>query len=101
MLILKGAAIKLENECKKRPDAPLAFSSPGRPAAAPWSEVVRDELRLMEQNDEMRAIQLQELRNRIDMGLAEAGRGEAMDGETFMRGLIEDLDAQEANRKAG
>ncbi|MDQ2946869.1 MAG: hypothetical protein M3Y27_13155 [Acidobacteriota bacterium] len=53
----KGAAKKIENECKKRPDAPLAFSSP-------------------EQRDEMRAIQLQELRNRIDMGLAEAGRGE-------------------------
>ena len=52
-------------------------------------------------NDEMLAVQLQELRNRIVVGLAEAGRGEAMDGETFMRGLIEDLDAQEVNRKEG
>ena len=65
------------------------------------SEVVREALRLMEQKEELRAIQLHELRNRIDMGLAEAGRGEAMDGETFMQGLIEDLDTQEANHKAG
>ena len=65
------------------------------------SEVVREALRLMEQKEELRAIQLRELRNRIDMGLAEAGRGEAMDGETFMQGLIEDLDTQEANHKAG
>ena len=65
------------------------------------SEVVREALRIMEQKEEMRAIQLRELRNQLDMGLAEAGRGEAMDGETFMRGLIEDLDTQEANRTAG
>lgn len=65
------------------------------------SEVVREALRLMEQKDELRTIQLQELRNRIDKGLAQAERGEGVDGEIFAQGLIEDLDTREAKRKAG
>jgi antitoxin ParD1/3/4 len=65
------------------------------------SEVVREALRLMEQKDEVRTIQLQELRNRIDKGLAQAERGEGMDGETFMQEIMEDLDNREAKRKAG
>jgi antitoxin ParD1/3/4 len=65
------------------------------------SEVVREALRLMEQKDELRAIQLQELRGRIDRGLAEGGDGEGMDGEKFMQSLIEDLDARKPKRKAG
>jgi hypothetical protein len=36
--------------------------------------------------------QLQELRNRIDQGLAEADRGEGVDGDAFMQGLIDDLE---------
>ena len=62
------------------------------------SEVIGDALRLLGQNDELRDLQLQELRSRIDKGLSEASRGE--DGEVFMRGLIEDLDT-EPDRKAG
>lgn len=65
------------------------------------SEVVREALRLLEQKDELRAIQLQELRGRIDKGLAEGERGEGADGEVFMRELIDDLDVREAKRKAG
>jgi antitoxin ParD1/3/4 len=65
------------------------------------SEVVREALRIMEQKDELRTIQLQELRSRMDKGLAQAERGEGADGETFMQGLIEDLDARGAKRKAG
>jgi len=65
------------------------------------SEVVREALRLMEQKDEVRAIQLQELRSRIDKGLAQAERGEGADGEAFMHEMIEDLDSREAKRKAG
>ena len=55
----------------------------------------------MEQKDEFRTIQLQELRSRIDQGLAEAQQGEVVDGETFVQGLIDDLDSREAKRKAG
>jgi len=65
------------------------------------SEVVREALRLMEQKDELRTIQLQELRNRMDKGLAQAERGEGVDGEVFMQGLLEDLDTRESKRKAG
>ena len=65
------------------------------------SEVVRDALRLMEQEDDLRTIQLQELRKRTDKGLAQAERGEGVDGEVFMQGLLEDLDARESKRKAG
>ena len=56
------------------------------------SEVVREALRLME---------LRELRNRIDKGLAETDRGECVDGEPFMQGLIDDLDVRETKRQAG
>jgi antitoxin ParD1/3/4 len=65
------------------------------------SEVVREALRLMEQKDELRTVQLQELRSRIDKGISELGRGEGADGETFMQGLIEDLDTRQGTRKAG
>ena len=65
------------------------------------SEVVREALRLMEQKDELRSIQLQELRKRMDKGLAQAERGEGVDGEIFMQGLLEDLDARESKRQAG
>jgi antitoxin ParD1/3/4 len=65
------------------------------------SEVVREALRLMEQRDELRRVQLQQLRSRIDKGLAEAGRGEGADGEEFMGGLIGNLDTRGPKRKAG
>ena len=65
------------------------------------SEVVREALRLMEQKDEVRSIQLQELRSRIDNGLRQADRSEGADGDEFMRQMIEDLDTREVKRKAG
>jgi antitoxin ParD1/3/4 len=65
------------------------------------SEVVREALRLMEQKDEVRTIQLQELRNRIDKGLGQSERAEGTDGEVFMQEMIQDLDTREAKLKAG
>lgn len=64
------------------------------------SEVVREALRLMEQRDELRGIQIQELRSRMDRALAESARGEGADGEEFLQGLIEDLETG-TKRKAG
>jgi antitoxin ParD1/3/4 len=64
------------------------------------SEVVREALRLMEQRDELRAIQIQELRSRIDRALGESARGEGADGEEFMEVMLEELDAGN-RRKAG
>jgi len=65
------------------------------------SEVVQEALRLMERQDELRANQLNELRERIDKSLAQAERGEGVDGDLFMQGLIDDLDAREMNNNAG
>ena len=65
------------------------------------SEVVREALRLMEQKDEIRTIQLQGLRAWMDNGLAQAGRGEGIDGDVYMQGLIADLDSRQSKHKAG
>ena len=65
------------------------------------NEVVLEALRFMEQKDELRAVQLHELRSRIDEGLAQAERGEGVDGEVFMQGLIADIDLRESKRKTG
>lgn len=64
------------------------------------SEVVREALRLMEQRDEIRAIQIQELRSRMERALGESARGEGTDGEVFMQEMLEDLDAG-SRRKTG
>ena len=64
------------------------------------SEVVREALRLMEQKDEVHAIQIQELRNRMDRSLGESARGEGADGEEFIQGMLDDLGAVN-RRKAG
>jgi antitoxin ParD1/3/4 len=61
------------------------------------SEVVEDALRLLEQRD----LDLQELRARMDESLAELDRGDIVDGEEFMQRVLDELDLQEANRKAG
>jgi antitoxin ParD1/3/4 len=62
------------------------------------SEVVREALRLMEEKDKLRALQLRELRRRVDRGLAEVDRGEGADGDKFMQGLIDDLDRRGSKR---
>ena len=64
------------------------------------SEVVREALRIMEQRDEVRSIQLQELRNRMDRALVESARAEGTDGEELMQGMFDELDARHS-RKAG
>jgi hypothetical protein len=55
---------------------------------------------VMDQKDELRAIQVQGLRNRMDRGLAEAHRGRGADGEKFMQALVKDLNARKPKRKA-
>ena len=63
------------------------------------SEVVREALRLLEENDRIRAAQLAGLRKGIDEGLASLDRGEGVDGEQFMAKLISGLDAKPARPK--
>jgi antitoxin ParD1/3/4 len=50
------------------------------------SEVVREALRLLEERDRVNAIKLDELRKEIQVGIAQADRGELLDGpETFAK----------------
>ena len=56
---------------------------------------------MIEQKDELRAIRLNEFRSRIDEGLAQSERGEGVDGEVLMQGLIDDIEARESRRNAG
>ena len=51
------------------------------------SEVVREALCLMRERDLARQQQLQELRRQIALGLAEADRGELLDGKEVFREL--------------
>jgi antitoxin ParD1/3/4 len=45
------------------------------------SEVVREALRLLEEQDQLRALRLEEVRKKIAEGLEALDRGEGMDGE--------------------
>ena len=51
------------------------------------SEVVREALRLFEERDRIRELQIQELRKKIDKGWASLEHGERVDGEVFFRAL--------------
>jgi antitoxin ParD1/3/4 len=65
------------------------------------TEVIREALLLLEKRDNLRAMKIEELRDRIDHSLASLDRGEGIDGEPFMQELLDELDSQEAQRKAG
>ncbi len=54
------------------------------------SEVVREALRLFEERDQIRQLQIQDLRKKINKGWASLERGESVDGETFFRALAKE-----------
>jgi antitoxin ParD1/3/4 len=60
------------------------------------TEVVEEALHLLEKQE----MHLKELRARIDKGLAEADRGEVVDGEEFMQRMLDEIDLREAERSA-
>ena len=49
------------------------------------SEVVREALRLFEERDRIRELQIRELRKRINEGWASLERGQGVDGSEFFR----------------
>ena len=51
------------------------------------SEVVREALRLLEEHEKVRAVQLAEFREEIDRRLASLDRGEGFDGATALTQL--------------
>jgi len=63
------------------------------------SEVVREALRLFEERERIREIQIQELRKKIDRGWASLERGEGVDGEEFFRALEREERALARERK--
>ncbi len=61
------------------------------------SEVVRETLRLFEERDQLRELQLREVRRKINAGWASLEQGEGIDGEEFFRGL--EREERELRRK--
>lgn len=58
------------------------------------SEVVREALRMMEERDQIKAIQKEEIRTKIAAGLSSARAGRVSDGETFVSRMIGELEAE-------
>ena len=58
------------------------------------SEVVREALRLMEERDQMKAMQKEELRKKIAAGLKSLDEGKGVDGEAVFARLEAELDAE-------
>ncbi len=63
------------------------------------SEVVRDALRLFEQRDKIRELQIRELSQKINQGWASLERGPSVDGEEFFKALEREEQALGRKRK--
>lgn len=63
------------------------------------SEVVREALRLLEEQDQLRAVRLEEVRTKIAKGLASLDRGEGIDGEEARKRLRAKSAARRGQRK--
>lgn len=58
------------------------------------SEVVREALRLMEERDEINAMQKEEIRRKIAVGVASAKAGRLTEGEPFMGQMLAELNEE-------
>src|SRR5579859_2635980 len=58
------------------------------------SEVVREALRLMDERDQIKAIQKEELRKKIAAGLKSLDEGRGVDGESVFARLEAELDEE-------
>ena len=63
------------------------------------SEVMREALRLLKEQDQLRQLQIQELRKKINAGLQSLRRGEGVDGEEFFKALEREERKLERKRK--
>lgn len=54
------------------------------------SEVIREALRLLEQQDKIRLMRIEKLRSQIAIGIEQSERGEVFDGEEVARELLEE-----------
>ncbi|MCL1468792.1 type II toxin-antitoxin system ParD family antitoxin [Argonema galeatum] len=55
------------------------------------SEVVREALRLLQEEDQIRQLRLEKLRKEIAMGIEQLDRGEGVDGERVFASLREKI----------
>lgn len=58
------------------------------------SEVVREALRLMDERDQAKAIELDELRKKIAAGLKSLDEGRVVDGDAFFAQMEAELDEE-------
>jgi len=63
------------------------------------SEVVREALRLLEEQDQIRQMRFQEMRRKIREGWDSLRRSEGSDGEEFMARLGAELDELERSKQ--
>ncbi len=63
------------------------------------SEVIREGLRLLKEQDELKALRLQSLRREVAKGVEQADRGELLDSEEVMVGLHRHIDEIVAKAK--
>jgi antitoxin ParD1/3/4 len=64
------------------------------------SEVVREALRLLEDQDRIRRMRVEEVRRKIEEGWNSLRRGEGVDGEKFMAQLEAELGEPEKSGRA-
>jgi len=65
------------------------------------SEVIREGLRLLEDQDRLRAAQLEEVRRKIQVGLDQLDRGEGISGDQVLAELKEKSAATRGAREGG
>lgn len=64
------------------------------------SEVVREALRLLEKQDQLRALRLDEVRKKIAEGLKSLDRGEGIDGGEALEKLREKSEARRRKKRS-
>jgi antitoxin ParD1/3/4 len=63
------------------------------------SEVIREGLRLLDEQDQLREVRLQEVRRKIQSGLDQLDRGEGIDGEAVLDRMKQKTAAVRRSRK--
>jgi len=63
------------------------------------SEVIREGLRLLEDQDRLRETRLEEVRRKVQTGIDQLDRGEAIDGETILAELKQKSETLRKTRK--
>ncbi|NEP60140.1 MAG: type II toxin-antitoxin system ParD family antitoxin [Symploca sp. SIO2G7] len=59
------------------------------------SEVIREALRLLEEQDKILQMQIEKLRSQIAIGIEQGNQGEVFDGEEVVREMLEEINQAE------